>query len=83
MKKLKEIRDKYVSTEMSAIIAIKEIFDTYLISDYALDLFNLSIEHCDYGIYKLRENGEYLMEGEETECYERASEIIKKATYQL
>ncbi len=78
MKKLKELQQRYLNTDLKAEEAIKEIFDIYLNTDDVLSLYGLTIKYHDYGLYQLRENGEYLMEGEETECLERASEIITK-----
>nr|DAI89507.1 MAG TPA: hypothetical protein [Caudoviricetes sp.] len=55
-----------------------QIRKTYLLTDEELALSRLTIEYVDYGLYRLRENGEFLREGTETECLERASEILFK-----
>lgn len=78
MNTLKELRERYRSTNMKAEEALKEIFDTYLIEDSLLELHGLKIKYVDYGLHRLKQNGDYLMEGEKTECLERAYEIINR-----
>lgn len=76
MERLKEIYKDYLGKFISAEQAMLEIRKTYLLTDEELSLTNLTLEYSDYGLYKLRQNGDYLMDGTETECLERASEII-------
>lgn len=78
MKKLKDLQEKYLNTEISAQEILKEIFDTYLITNKVLELWNLKIEYADYGLYKLRENEEVIYESDEMSCYDFAAEIIKR-----
>ena len=49
-----------------------------IVSESTLTEHKLTIEYFDYGIYQLRQNGEYLMEGERLECHNRAREIVEK-----
>ncbi len=49
-----------------------------IVSESTLTEHKLTIEYFDYGIYQLRQNGEYLMEGEKLECHNRAREIAEK-----
>jgi len=49
-----------------------------IVSESTLNKYRLTIDYADYGIYKLRQNGEYLMEGEKLECHDRAREIVEK-----
>lgn len=78
MKKLKDIQDRYLNSDLKATEALKEIFDTYLISDYELKLHGLKIVYVDYGVNKLYQNDDYITEGERTDMLERAREIINK-----
>ena len=78
MEHLKELRDKYLNTDATAVEILKQIFDTYLIEDYLLESHKLDIEYIDYGLHRLRQNGQCLYEGEKSECLEEAYEIINK-----
>lgn len=78
MDKLREIYEDWEYDRITALEAMNQIRKIYLLTDEELNLKGLTIEYCDYGIHKLRQNREYLMEGSETECLERASEIIFK-----
>ena len=49
-----------------------------VVSESTLIEHKLTIEYFDHGIYQLRQNGEYLMEGEKLECHRRAREIVEK-----
>ena len=49
-----------------------------IVSESTLNKYGLTIDYADYGIYKLRQNGEYLMEGEKLECHDRAREIVDR-----
>ena len=40
--------------------------------------FDLEIKYHDYGIYQLRQKGEFLYEGKETDCLEEAYRIVTK-----
>lgn len=78
MEKLREVFNMWMTEGLSDYEALIEIFKTFIIGEGTLKNNGLTIEYEDYGIWKLRQNGEYLMEGEETDCYQRASEIIYK-----
>lgn len=82
MEKLKDIYKDYLAKVITAEEAMLQIRKTYLLTDEELSEEGLTINYHDYGIYQLKENGEYLTEGSETECLERASEILfKNKTY--
>ena len=49
-----------------------------LVSESALSEHKLTIEHHDYGMYQLRQDGDFLMESSELHCHERAREIVEK-----
>ena len=49
-----------------------------LVSESVLSEHKLTIKHHDYGMYQLRQNGDFLMESSELHCHERAREIIEK-----
>jgi hypothetical protein len=49
-----------------------------IVSDSILAKHKLTIKVHDYGIYQLRQNGEYLMEAEKLDCHKRAREIVEK-----
>jgi hypothetical protein len=83
MAKLKELQQEYLGSNAKAEDILKKIFDIYLISDYILNLHDLSIEYCDYEIYKLRENRACIYEGSKTDCLEIAYEIINKPNLKL
>lgn len=78
MEKLKDIYKDYLGKFISAEEAMLQIRKIYLLTDEELDMNGLSIEYIDYGLYKLKQDGDYLMDGTETDCLERASEIIFK-----
>lgn len=54
------------------------LLDLLIVSESTLNKYGLTIDYAEYGIYKLRQNGEYLMEGEKHECYDRAREIVDR-----
>ena len=76
MEKLKDIYKDYLSKIICPEEALLQIRKIYLLTDEELELSRLSIEYSDYHTYQLREDGDYLMEGSEVACLERASEII-------
>jgi hypothetical protein len=78
MNHLGSIRDKYRNSDMKAEEDLKQIFDTYLMEKSVLKLHGLEIIYVDYGLHRLYQNGEFLNEGEEHYCLERAYEIIYK-----
>jgi len=78
MEKLKEIYKDYLSKVISPEQALLNIRKIYLLTDEELKLEGFSIEYVDYGLHRLKQKGEYLIEGEKSECLERASEIIFK-----
>jgi hypothetical protein len=49
-----------------------------IVSESTLAKHKLTIEEHGYGIYQLRQDGEYLMEAEKLDCHERARKIIEK-----
>ena len=49
-----------------------------IVSESTLAEHKLTIKEHGYGMYQLRQNGEYLMESEKLDCHERAREIIEK-----
>jgi hypothetical protein len=57
------------------------LLELLIVSESTLATQGLTIKYEDYGIWKLRQNGEYLMEGEQVECYQRAFEILKKYSH--
>jgi hypothetical protein len=64
-----------VITELEARTLLKRLL---FINDSDLATHGLTIDDEDYGLYKLRENGECIFEGEKIECHQRAFEIIQK-----
>ena len=49
-----------------------------IVSESTLAEHKLTIEEHGYGMYQLRQDGEYLMESEKLDCHKRAREIIEK-----
>ena len=49
-----------------------------IVSESTLSKYKLTIEYFDCGTYQLRQNGDYIMEGEKLDCHDRAREIIEK-----
>lgn len=47
-----------------------------IVSESILTEHKLTIKKHGYGMYQLRQNGEYLMEAEKLDCHKRAREII-------
>ena len=78
MKNLQVIKEQYEKSELTAKQALEQIFETYLISDEILAEKGLTIKYFDYGMYQLKEDGEFLYEGEKSYCQERAMEILNK-----
>lgn len=78
MKILEKVKNEYLNSDITAEQALKEIFNVYLLPDNELKLYGLEVRHVDYGIYQLRQNGDYLIEGDKTYCLEQAKEIMDK-----
>ena len=76
--KLLEIIQKIIKKSITDKEIRSTLFNLLIIDDNLLDKYNLTIEYIDYGIYKLKQNGDYLMEGELIECHNKAFEIINK-----
>ena len=49
-----------------------------IVSESTLAKHKLTIKHHGYGMYQLRQNGEFLMEAEKLDCHKRAKEIVEK-----
>jgi|TARA_R110000772_G_scaffold75511_1_gene163895 hypothetical protein len=49
-----------------------------IVSESTLSKHKLTIKEYGYGMYQLRQDGEYLMESEKLDCHKRAREIIEK-----
>ena len=72
------ISDRLKNNQITDNEARKLLLELFFISDEALASHGLTIKYVDYGLWKLRQNGEYLMEAERLHCNERAIEIIQK-----
>ena len=49
-----------------------------IVSESTLAKHKLTIKEHGYGMYQLRQNGEFLMEAEKLDCHKRAREIVEK-----
>ncbi len=78
MRKLKHLREEYLETNISAKEILDQIFKIYLPEDSVMKAFDLEIKYHDYGIYQLRQKGEFLYEGKETDCLEEAYRIVTR-----
>ena len=78
MNRIIELQQKYLYTEATAEEVLKEVFEIYAPSERFLNNFDLEIKYKGYGLHNLYQRGEYIDEGEYSECLERAYEIIKK-----
>jgi hypothetical protein len=77
----KELSKIIQDLEQGAITDIEArtiLLGLLIVSESMLATQGLTIKYEDYGMWKLRQNGEYLMEGEKLECHQRAFEILKK-----
>ena len=54
------------------------LFGLLIVSESTLGEHKLTINQHDYGMYQLRQDGEYLMESERLNCHKRAREIVEK-----
>lgn len=77
-KQLLKIAQSLEQKTITEIEARKLLLDLLILSEDTLATQGLTINHDDYGIWKLRQNGEYLMEGEQIVCHMRALEILQK-----
>lgn len=75
---LVELKQKYENGEIDAVTALLEIFQVYLPTDKKLHSHDLEILPIDYGLYQLRQRGEYICEGDKPSCLERAHGIMNK-----
>lgn len=73
-----EVANKLGKDEITYNEARKLLLDLFIVSESTLATQGLTIEYEDYGIWKLRQHGEYLMEDERINCNERAIEILDK-----
>jgi hypothetical protein len=73
------IADKLRNNEISENELYDATLDILTLTDEKLLAFNLSIEHNGYGVWCLRQNSEYLMEGERIDCNRRAITIINNS----
>jgi hypothetical protein len=78
MKILKELQNKYYTSDTSAKEILDQVFKIYLPDESVMKSFDLEINYHDYGIYQLRQKGEFLYEGKETDCLEEAYKIVTK-----
>jgi hypothetical protein len=49
-----------------------------IVSESTLYKHKLTIKEHGYGMFQLRQDGEYLMEAEKLDCHKRAREIVEK-----
>jgi|LakMenEpi03Aug12_release.lakeMendotaPanAssembly.Ray.scaffolds.fasta_scaffold3013227_2 hypothetical protein len=75
---LVDIKKKYENSEIDATTALSEIFQIYLPSEEKLKLYSLKLIPGDYGLFQLRQSGEYICEGDKPSCLERAYKIMNK-----
>jgi len=53
------------------------LLDLLIVSENILNEHQLTINKHDYGIYQLRQDGEYIMESDKLECHKRARVIVE------
>lgn len=58
---------------------IKASKDFTFLTDEELSLAGLTIKSVDYGLWRLRQDGEFIEEGERFECNAIACKLIAKA----
>jgi len=75
---LEELKKKYDSGELDAVTALTEIFKIYLPTEDKLKAHNLELIPVDYGLFQLRQSGEYICESDKPSCLERAYKIMNK-----
>ena len=78
MDKLKQLREEYLETDISAKEILDQVFKVYLPDESVMKAFELEINYHDYGIYQLRQKGEFIYDGKETDCLEEAYRIVTK-----
>lgn len=74
LSKITQDLEQGIITEKEARSLLLELL---IVSDSKLATKGLTIKNDD-GVWKLRQNGEYLTEGERLECNEVAFEILSK-----
>jgi len=77
MENLRKIKNQFTNKELTTEQSLKKIFEVYLITNTELNKKGLTIKYFDYGIWQLKQEGEFLMEGEKSDCQEMAFENTK------
>ena len=78
MEKIRKIQSLFLNKELTAQEALDKVFAIYCIKDEHLAEHNLEIKYAGYGMFQLRQSGEFLCESDESSCLEVAYEIINK-----
>jgi hypothetical protein len=77
-KEILEISDKLCNNKITEKEARNLLLNLFILSDNDLKERGLTIKYVDYGLWQLRQDGEFLMEAERMDCNERAIEILSK-----
>ena len=70
-----KLRNDEITYEEARMLLLDELYN---INEHMLTQRGLTIKYVEYGLWQLRQNGEYIMEGEKLACNNKALEIIKK-----